>query len=98
MAVFPMSDSILLLRCPYCTTRAGFRLLVAHKDGRFVCEHALTPSGLESRPMDSFFADSWAGGFWAALFRGTDRLESSRPDWTGQLNPPDGAFVGERAL
>jgi len=32
-----MSDSILLLRCPYCTTGADFKLLVAYNDGRFVC-------------------------------------------------------------
>lgn len=41
-----MSDSILLLRCPYCTTGADFKLLVACKDGRFVCEqcgHTIRP-------------------------------------------------------
>jgi rubredoxin len=43
-----VSDSIVLLRCPYCTTGADFKLLVAYKkDGRFVCEqctHTVRPA------------------------------------------------------
>lgn len=41
-----MSDSILILRCPYCTTGDDFRELRAYKDGRFVCDacgHTVRP-------------------------------------------------------
>jgi len=42
-----MSDSILILRCPYCTTTGtDFKLLRAYKDGRFVCDdcgHTVRP-------------------------------------------------------
>jgi hypothetical protein len=33
-----MSDSILILRCPYCSTGDDFKELRAYKDGRFVCD------------------------------------------------------------
>jgi hypothetical protein len=33
-----MLDSILTLRCPYCTAGKDSKPMIAHKDGRFVCE------------------------------------------------------------
>jgi hypothetical protein len=41
-----MSDSILILRCPYCTTGDDFKELRAYKDGLFVCDacgHTVRP-------------------------------------------------------
>jgi hypothetical protein len=41
-----MSDSILILRCPYCTAGTDFVPLRAYKDGRFVCDecaHTVRP-------------------------------------------------------
>ncbi len=41
-----VSDSILLLRCPYCTAGLEFRTLVSYQDGRFACEqcgHTVRP-------------------------------------------------------
>jgi hypothetical protein len=46
MAGIAMSDSILVLRCPYCTTGDDFKQLRAYKDGRFVCDecsHTVRP-------------------------------------------------------
>jgi hypothetical protein len=41
-----VSDSILILRCPYCTTGDDSKELRAYKDGRFVCDacgHTVRP-------------------------------------------------------
>jgi hypothetical protein len=46
MADPAMKDSILLLRCPYCTVGPDFTPLKAYTDGRFVCDkcgHTVRP-------------------------------------------------------
>lgn len=47
----PLLDSILVKRCPYCVVGFEFRLLIAYKDGRFVCEHC----GHTTHPGDSAY-------------------------------------------
>ena len=31
------SDETMIIRCPYCMAGVEFRLMIAHKDGRFIC-------------------------------------------------------------
>lgn len=32
------SDDRLVFRCPYCTVGGEFKLMIAYKDGQFVCQ------------------------------------------------------------
>lgn len=46
MAQPAMRDSVLRVRCPYCTVGIDFQPLRAYKDGRFVCDkcgHTVRP-------------------------------------------------------
>lgn len=41
-----LTDTTLIIRCPYCLTGIEFRPMIAHKDGRFVCRdcaHTVRP-------------------------------------------------------
>ncbi len=40
------TDAILTIRCPHCIVGIDFRVMIAHKDGRFVCRdcaHTVRP-------------------------------------------------------
>jgi hypothetical protein len=47
-----LTDTILIVRCPYCMAGFDFRSMIAHKDGRFVCRdcaHTVRPGMPEYR-------------------------------------------------
>jgi len=47
-----LSDTILSIRCPYCIAGIEFRMMVAYKDGRFICRdcaHTVRPGMPEYR-------------------------------------------------
>jgi len=46
------TDTVLVIRCPYCLAGVEFRPMIAHKDGRFVCRdcaHTVRPGVPEYR-------------------------------------------------
>jgi hypothetical protein len=47
-----LTDTTLVIRCPYCIVGIDFRPLIAYKDGRFVCRdcaHTVRPGVPEYR-------------------------------------------------
>ena len=47
-----VTDSIFILRCPYCSIGFDFLSLTAHEDGLFICEQC----GHTVRPDDPHYA------------------------------------------
>ena len=47
-----LTDTALVIRCPYCLMGIGFRPMISYKDGRFVCRdraHTVRPGVPEYR-------------------------------------------------
>jgi hypothetical protein len=47
-----LTDTILIIRCPYCMAGIDFASMMAHKDGRFVCrdcDHTVWPGVPENK-------------------------------------------------
>jgi hypothetical protein len=48
--VTTLTDTILVIRCPHCSTGIEFRPMISYKDGRFVCRdcaHTVRPGVTE---------------------------------------------------